>query len=133
LLGIQSDSLENGRGCEITSVHPDSAANKAGLRRGDIITKIDDTEIRTFKEFSGFIIKKSAGDKIVMSLTRNGTKLSKEVTLANWKLYHVRDFSQQASSFGVNPEFCPGKYTKYTEASGKKMPFGYSELLQLRK
>lgn len=57
-------------GAYIQSVVPDSAAAKAGLRRGDIITRIDGQKITEDNQLSSIISKKKVGDTINIIIYR---------------------------------------------------------------
>lgn len=60
-----------------------SAAQKAGIMEGDIITACDGVTIRTMKDFSGCIEGKKVGDKISLTIFRSGLSGNMEVELGN--------------------------------------------------
>lgn len=68
-------------GIYVTSVTEDSAAEKAGLRSGDVITAFDGTEVKTYDELNTEKNKHSAGDTVEITFTRNGEEQTLEVTL----------------------------------------------------
>ena len=68
-------------GVYVTSVDEDSAAEKAGLRSGDVITAIDGTEVTTGEELSAQKNLHSAGDTVEITFTRNGDSQTVELTL----------------------------------------------------
>jgi serine protease Do len=71
-------------GVYIVSVESGSAAERAGLQSSDIITAIDGTAITTGDELSAAISKHKSGDKITLSIVRNGvTQTTVTATLAN--------------------------------------------------
>jgi hypothetical protein len=78
-LGIQSNSLA--KRCQIDSVKPGSAAEKAGLQAGDVIIQIDDTPIASFDELQLQIGSHYAGDVIEMTYDRYGEIGKVNVTL----------------------------------------------------
>mgnify|MGYP000935938814 CR=1 FL=1 len=49
-----------------------SPAEKAGLKRGDVILKINDTEINNSNDVSNIVSKSKVNDKLVMLILRNG-------------------------------------------------------------
>jgi S1-C subfamily serine protease len=51
-------------GALVTSVANDSPADKAGLRAGDVITKIDDEDIGTSEELVSAIGSHQIGDQV---------------------------------------------------------------------
>ncbi len=50
----------------------DGPAQKAGLKEGDVITKIDDTPVDQSNSLSSLINKHSVGDKVSLTVIRNG-------------------------------------------------------------
>ncbi len=58
-------------GVYVTQVSPESPASLAGLKAGDIITAIDDTEISSMEELQDVIEEHSVGDKVTLSVTRS--------------------------------------------------------------
>ncbi len=67
-------------GIFVCSVEPGSAAEKAGLRMGDVITKVDDHEIKTMADLT--IAKKQyrAGDTSTLTVYRQGETITTELT-----------------------------------------------------
>lgn len=59
-----------------------SPAEKAGLKEGDIITKIDDTPVDSAHPFASLIAQHSVGDKVKLVYLRDGRENTVEVTLA---------------------------------------------------
>ena len=59
-------------GVVVVEVQSSSPADKAGLKRGDIITKLDDTAIKNLAELRYHLYKHSVGDTITLSFERNG-------------------------------------------------------------
>jgi len=58
-----------------------SGAAKAGIKRGDIITKADGTRIKSIEELNKIRDKKKAGQTIKLELDRSGQIISVDVTL----------------------------------------------------
>ncbi|GIW69729.1 MAG: 2-alkenal reductase [Patescibacteria group bacterium] len=63
-------------GAFISTVVPQSPASKAGLKRGDIITKVNDTELNEKNSLSSVISKTKVGDKISLTVDRQGKKIN---------------------------------------------------------
>src|SRR6478672_1080198 len=57
--------VKDTEGFYIKSVNKNSGAERAGLRQGDIIKKLDNQKVSTFAELSGYINTKRPNDKIV--------------------------------------------------------------------
>ena len=60
------------QGFYINKVSKNSGAEKAGLQKGDIIVKIDNQNIATFADLSGYINTKRPNDKVVVNYIREG-------------------------------------------------------------
>lgn len=57
------------------------AAERAGIKVGDVITKVDGQEIKNMDELNEIKNKKEIGDKIKLTVWRNGETLDIDVTL----------------------------------------------------
>lgn len=67
-------------GVFIYSVEEGGAADKAGLRMGDVITKVGDTEVNTMEDLNAAKKQYSAGDTVTMTIDRQGETLTVEIT-----------------------------------------------------
>ncbi|MGW6008775.1 S1C family serine protease [Streptomyces sp. NPDC055210] len=84
-----SVSLEEGTGAKITeqgaansdAVTPNGPASKAGLKPGDVITKLDDRVIDSGPTLIGEIWTHQPGDTVKLTYTRDGKQRTAEVTL----------------------------------------------------
>ncbi len=76
----------------VVSTIENSAAEKAGLQSGDIITKVDDYEVTTDSKTSEVSakIKGEEGTKVKMEILREGEKMTFEITRENVKLHYVK-------------------------------------------
>lgn len=79
ILGVYTDAVENG--AKITSVTKESAAEQAGLKEGDVITRLNDTKITSREELSAEVGKYNPGDKVKISYLRNGKAETTTATL----------------------------------------------------
>lgn len=75
--GIDADQ----EGLYITGVTSGGPAESAGLKTGDIIVEFDGQDVTGFKEFRKQLYTKSVGDKVNVSVLRNGETITLEVTL----------------------------------------------------
>ncbi|RHW76820.1 DegQ family serine endoprotease [Colwellia sp. RSH04] len=64
--------LETSQGAFIEMVAADSAADEAGLKAGDVIVKINGKSIRSFSELRGKIGSIGAGNKVKLTVIRDG-------------------------------------------------------------
>lgn len=70
-------------GIYVTDVPTDGGAYDAGIRKGDILTKVNGAEISNGAEMQGLISRQKPGDKIPISYIRNGKENTAMVTLKN--------------------------------------------------
>lgn len=68
-------------GAYVQRVVSDSPADKAGILRGDIITKIDNDRITDQTELAPLIAKKKVGDNVTITYWRDGKTTDVKVTL----------------------------------------------------
>lgn len=91
ILGVVGGAL-NGRNSEglgvnetegffVSEVQNDSGADKAGIQSGDIIKRIDNTEITKFADLKGFLSTKRPNDIVNVLVLRNGEEKLLPVTL----------------------------------------------------
>ena len=73
-------SYDQETGVFVCSVEAGSAAEKAGLKMGDVITKVDDTEIKTVEDLNLAKKKYSAGDTAALEVYRPDGTVTLEVT-----------------------------------------------------
>lgn len=72
------------QGAYIQEIIPDSPADKAGARAGDIITKIDNQTIEAGEnELSSVIANKNPGQTVNLTIWRDGNTLQIKATLTN--------------------------------------------------
>lgn len=81
----EKKNLKAGDGIYVTEVTGNSGAEDAGIRTGDIITKIDGTNIGSFADLSFAIGSRRPGDKVTVTYTRNGKPNTVTVTLKDQK------------------------------------------------
>ena len=74
-------NLKAGEGVYLTQVVAKGGAEAAGLRTGDIITKVDNTVISSYYDLSFAVGSKRPGDKVAVTYTRNGRSNTVDVTL----------------------------------------------------
>jgi Do/DeqQ family serine protease len=68
-------------GFYVSEVQEDSGAFKAGLKRGDIIKRIDNTQITKFADLRGFLSTKRPNDVVNVAVLRDGEEKVFPVTL----------------------------------------------------
>jgi putative serine protease PepD len=80
VLGVQVGDAPSG-GALIASVTAGSAADKAGLKVGDIVTSVGDSRTTDASTLTAAIRARRPGDSITISYTRNGTPATATATL----------------------------------------------------
>ena len=69
------------QGAIIRVVTPDLCGAKAGLQAGDIVTKIDNTDVTSASDLTSAIGNDKPGDKVTLTIFRSGETKTVEVTL----------------------------------------------------
>ena len=80
VLGI--NGVDHDRGCTVTGVNPNMPAAKAGVKSGDLIVKIDGKGFQGFDSLFDHVQNKKPGDKLKLSIQRNGKPVEITVKLA---------------------------------------------------
>lgn len=79
-LGVNLD--DNAEAPTITSfVGDNSPAEKAGLKSGDVIVKVQDKPVKTLDELMEIMHKTKPGDKLAVTVKRDGKEQTVNVTL----------------------------------------------------
>ena len=68
-------------GVYVESVEKDSPADKAGLQKGDIITKIEGNEVKSINELNKVKYTYNIGDTVTLTVNRNNEEIEVKVTL----------------------------------------------------
>ena len=72
--------LSTEEGVYVSEVISDSAAERAGVESGDIITKIDDTKLSVMSDLTKQLYNYTSGDKATLTINRNGKEITVNVT-----------------------------------------------------
>ena len=92
MLGVVTEEVAGG--VKVTEVTDESAAKKAGIKEGDIITKIDETKIEDPDKLTEAVRKHKPGEKVAITLLRDKKEQKVTAELGKWK---------GVSSFGYGP------------------------------
>ena len=71
--------------CVITQVQPGSAADKAGIRVGDVIRSFDGQRVETFEDLTNKIGARGPGDSVEVGVERGGTVFDTKLALDGWQ------------------------------------------------
>ena len=96
MLGVVTEETEGG--VKVTEITSESAAKKAGIKEGDIITKIGETKITEPDQLSEAIRKHKPGEKVTVTLLRDKKEQKVTAELGKWK-------GVNAYSFGPGHDF----------------------------
>lgn len=120
ILGVRGISLNSANaeefdvdeteGFYVSDIEDESGAEKAGIKTGDIIKKLDEVKISKFSDLKGFLNTKSPNDLIYVTILRNGDEKTIPVKLA------------KVSSIDVN---AIGVLKEVTKSDLKKLKLDY--------
>lgn len=74
-------NIKTGDGVYLIEVAKNGGAEDAGMRQGDIITKVDDKHISSYYDLSFAVGRKRPGDHVAVTYMRNGKSNTVNVTL----------------------------------------------------
>ncbi|MBL0381656.1 MAG: DegQ family serine endoprotease [Desulfofustis sp. PB-SRB1] len=77
----QSFNLPDSNGILVTEVHPDTPAEKGGIKEGDVIVKLDNEAVADVAELRNGIAMTSPGTDLAIEIFRDGTSQTIKVTI----------------------------------------------------
>jgi serine protease Do len=83
MLGVVT--IEDEKGARINEVSKESAAEKAGLKQGDIITRINEAKVEDANDVTEQVRKHKPGDKVTVTVLRDGKEQKVVAELTKWK------------------------------------------------
>jgi S1-C subfamily serine protease len=75
--------LSKAEGALVASVIPGTGAAKAGLRKNDIITKLDDTQIRTMDDLILAVRRSEIGETVTLTVWRDHAQITLKMTIGD--------------------------------------------------
>lgn len=102
---LESLKLMDRTGIMITKVLPDSPAQKAGFKPGDILMKYDQNDILDVSRFITITRSYHAGDKINVALLREGKNIHRELELVPFPKETMDNLAIEYTAFpsrGIN-------------------------------
>lgn len=104
-LGIYSSKNPDGNGIVLDGTVQNSAAKKAGLQRGDIITSINGNSINSVSDLRNELKNHKVGDAINIAYTRNDSPGQMEVVLGRKARnnHHVYSYNTQRTKVERDP------------------------------
>lgn len=104
-LGVTTKENNDGKedaestGAEVTNVSKESAAEKAGLKNGDVITRINDRKVTDPESLSDAVISYKPKEEVTVYFKRDGKESSVKATLGERKSTMTYSFNS-ADGFG---------------------------------
>lgn len=91
-------NLPTSQGVYVAEVSEGSGAEKAGIKKGDVITRIDNVDIRKFADLTGYINSKRPNDKVNVKLLRDGDEKEFSVTLTKFESYQIKSIGLEVAN-----------------------------------
>ena len=123
LLGVVGNDVDAGlaeafnsdvnKGAFVAEVSEDSAAEKAGIKAGDIITKVNGRTISSFAELRAKIASMGAGASVNLGLIRQGDELDVDVVLGDAGF-------QEVTAAEIHPAFAGATFENGTDLAGNR-------------
>lgn len=79
----ETKGLERMEGAYVAGLMEDGAAEAAGLRKNDIITRVGSERVKNVPQLQGQVSKYRPGDEVTVTIFRDGEKKKLDVTLKN--------------------------------------------------
>jgi serine protease Do len=79
----KAEGIKDGEGVYVLDVSSTGAAANSGIKKGDFITKINDTKVESGPEMVEQIARFKPGDKVNITYTRDGKVMTTSVVLKN--------------------------------------------------
>lgn len=119
--------LNRTQGFYVADVTKGSGAEKSGIKKGDVIIRIDNQRINSFAELTGYISTKRPDDVVNVYVIRNGKETEIPVTLTKYELLtteflgmEIEELSDSdKKKFGVNSGVKIKDSKEYEEVKGK--------------
>lgn len=101
-LGVDGDDMGDGQGVRITNVVDSSAAERMGLRNGDVVRSINGEDISDFEDLADRVSSMEPGEAITLEVERGGSR-----TTLNGALGRRRNMAWSFSGMPPMPPMPP--------------------------
>jgi serine protease Do len=102
MLGVTT--REHDKGAEIVTITDESGAEKAGLKKGDVLTKVGDTKIENTGDVTKAIKSHKPGDKVAITYLRDGKEQKATAELSKWKGIRMNAVTMPKMDWDMNFE-----------------------------
>lgn len=82
VISYLDEKMDIDKGIYVAKMMPDSPLLVTGVLEKDIILKIDDIQINKMNDLKKYIYMKNPGDKVTLTINRNGVEMQIQVTLS---------------------------------------------------
>ncbi|MDD4375966.1 MAG: RIP metalloprotease RseP [Clostridia bacterium] len=93
-IGVYFDAKQEEITSKIDIVEGGSAAQKAGLRAGDVITSVNDIKTKRSKDVIEIVLS-NPGKKIGITIERDGKEIKKTITPKTKQIFNIGNFSTE--------------------------------------
>ncbi|ATA69226.1 serine protease [Capnocytophaga cynodegmi] len=107
--------IKETEGFYVDAVDEDSGAASAGIKKGDVIKKIDNVRIQKYSDLSGYIASKRPGDALKVLYVREGKEKTTNITLKKNTMYVINALGLEVKNLSEND------YKKFKTKSGVKI------------
>ena len=112
---VEEFGLSTSQGVFVGGVTEGSGAAKAGIRERDVITKIDNINIRKFSDLTGYIKSKRPGDEVSVRLIRDGEERDINVKLTKLETLQIAPLGIEVMNTST------AELKKYNTSNGVKI------------
>ena len=123
----------NGKGILVKEVEKESNAEKAGIKAGDVITKIGTEDVEDIDDFHDALEDVDEGEKVSVDILRKGKKstVSLEISEENYSIWHWDgDNFDRNFEFRIQPHL--EKMQREMEIKMKELPRIEHELQRVK-
>lgn len=119
---VSGEALRYGTpaGAYVLGVVDSSCAAKAGLQKGDIITKIGDTDVTSSDDLQNAMKTYTAGDTATMEVNRSGEKVSLTIT------FDEKTSEREAASAALSEQISQEQQEQYQQQQQQSQQYGNS-------
>jgi len=124
-------NIKDTQGFYVNKVTKNSGAERAGIKSGDVIKKLDNQNIASFAELSGYVNTKRPNDEIKVTVNRDGKTLVIPVKLSKKELLNYEFYGLELEDLDASDKqrFKINKGVKIKDITNEKLA-PYSEELK---